>query len=364
MKELDSEVVGSSKDTQRIQPKPKTQLSRTVRPVGGQETTKVIEKDIVFDHEDIKHSTRTGRPVGGQESTKVEELDIDFRVPGLSHAVVKEAEHFRVQELVKKIESHPHRQALQADLQQNHVYNPFSNNSKAMIRELGNVELFELCETLPKVQCSHCLLYWNQGIVYCTCGQFLVDSESRRKFFNKLRLDALSFPNYVIKKGRSYGVRHGKTEEQKEYHVAWNAWKRCCKKVDSQGGHFTGIHDRFLRNPVYRKSQLSIEWTELKCKEMGELAREDHTYHLSVEEYRRYQDNGILLWTKKANMSLWSFDLITEPLSWWKIAFTTSQVSKLQNQYLQNNTGDGIPLQAHRGGTSLNGIGSELKRFF
>ena len=37
-----------------------------------------------------------------------------------------------------------------------------------------------------------------------------------------------------------------KTEEQKEYHVAWNAWKRCCKKVDSQGGHFTGIHDRFL----------------------------------------------------------------------------------------------------------------------
>ena len=41
---------------------------------------------------------------------------IDFRVPGLSHAVVKEAEHFRIQELVKKIESHPHREAFQADL--------------------------------------------------------------------------------------------------------------------------------------------------------------------------------------------------------------------------------------------------------
>ena len=46
---------------------------------------------------------------------KKEEHEIDFRVPGLSHAVVKEAEHFRVQELVKKIESHPHREALQAD---------------------------------------------------------------------------------------------------------------------------------------------------------------------------------------------------------------------------------------------------------
>ena len=214
----------------------------------------------------------------------MEELDIDFRVPGLSHEVVKEAEHLRVQELVKKIESHPHRQALQADLQQNNVYNPFSNNSKAMIRELGNAELLELCETIPKVQCSHCLLCWNQGIVYCTCGHFLVDSESRRKF-NKLRLDALSIPNYVIKRGRSHGARHGKTEEQKEYHIAWNAWKRCCKKIDSQGGHFTGIHDRFLRDPVYRESQLLIGWTEQKCKEMDEFAKENQTYHLSTEEF-------------------------------------------------------------------------------
>ena len=29
--------------------------------------------------------------------------------------------------------------------------------------------------------------------------------------------------------------------------MAWNAWKRCCKKVDSQGEHFTGTHDRFLK---------------------------------------------------------------------------------------------------------------------
>ena len=70
MKELDSEVAGSSKDTQRIQPKPKTQLSRTVRPVGGQESTKEIEKSILFDHDDVKHSTRTGRPVGGLKSTE------------------------------------------------------------------------------------------------------------------------------------------------------------------------------------------------------------------------------------------------------------------------------------------------------
>ena len=127
-----------------------------------------------------------------------------------------------------------------------------------MIRELSNVELFELCETTPKVQCSHCLLYWNQGIVYRTCGQCLIYSESTRLFFNGQRLDALAIPNYVIKKGATHGARHGKTEVQREYHLAWNAWKRCCKNVDSQGEHVTGIHDRILRDPVYRESQLAI----------------------------------------------------------------------------------------------------------
>ena len=214
---------------------------------------KGIEKRTEFDHDtlseeehdEVTDSTSTSRPVCGSESTKrcvltpkhveedqtgtgrpvlvdqQEEHETDFRVPGLSHAVVKEAEHLRVQELVKKIEHHSHREALHADLPQNNVYNPFSKNSKEIIRELGNVELFELCETVPKVQCSHCLLHWNQGTVYCICGQCLIDSESRRKF-NKLRLDALSIPNYVIKKGPNHGARHGKIEEQKEYHVAWN----------------------------------------------------------------------------------------------------------------------------------------------
>ena len=71
---------------------------------------------------------RTGRPVESEQSiglfTQREEVDIDFRVSGLPHAVVNQAENFRVRELVKKIESHPHRRALQADLQQNNCLQP------------------------------------------------------------------------------------------------------------------------------------------------------------------------------------------------------------------------------------------------
>ena len=103
-----------------------------------------------------------------------------------------------------------------------------------------------------------------------------------------------SVPHNVIKKGPPHGAHHGKTEVQKEYHQAWNAWKRCCKKVDSQGEHFTGIHDRFHRDPIYRESPLAIEWTEQKCKEWDELAKEDHTYHLTLEEKKRYQGQWYL----------------------------------------------------------------------
>ena len=83
---------------------------------------KDTDKDVDADRD------RTGRPVASGQLTglftQLEEVDIDFRVSGLPHAVVKQAENSRVRELVKKIESHPHRQHLQADLQQRNAYNP------------------------------------------------------------------------------------------------------------------------------------------------------------------------------------------------------------------------------------------------
>ena len=108
------------------------------------------------------------------------EVSIVFRIPGLPHSIIKQAKNSRVRELVKKIENHPHRHALQRDPQQDNAYNPFSEKSKKMIKDMGNVELFELFETDPKTQCKECLLYWNQGIVYCTCGHLLKEREANR----------------------------------------------------------------------------------------------------------------------------------------------------------------------------------------
>ena len=85
--------------------------------------------------------------------------------------------------------------------------------SKKMIKDMGNVELFELCETLLKMQCKECLLYWNQGIVYCTCGHLLKESEASRGVIERT-LDLLSIQNNVINKGRPHGHRYEKTKSK------------------------------------------------------------------------------------------------------------------------------------------------------
>ena len=121
-----------------------------MRPVCGQESTKEIEKRTEFDHDTLsqeKHDevtdpTSTGKPVSGHESTKrcvltpkhVENDQTGTGRPVLvdhkeEHEIdLNEAEHVRVQDLVKKIENHPHREALHADLQQKSIQQKFAGD--------------------------------------------------------------------------------------------------------------------------------------------------------------------------------------------------------------------------------------------
>ena len=247
-----------------------------------------LEKDKDTDKDVDADRDRTVRPVvSGQPTglfTQLEEIDNDFRVSGLPHAVVKQAETSRVRELVKKIESHTHRQDLQTDPQQSNVYNPFSEKSKKMIRDMDNVVLFELCETIPKVQCKECLRYWNQGIVCCRCGHLLRENTSSRRT-HRWQLDVLSIPNYVIQNWLPHGSRHGKTEEQRKHFTSHNLRKRCIKK------NFEGVHDRFQKDLTFRDSQVRIDRTEEVCIQMDKDAQKDFIYRMSSDEYFRYKKN-------------------------------------------------------------------------
>ena len=228
MEELGSEVAGGSEDSQRIEPRSKTQLSSTGRLVKSEQPsvslTQEIGKDVLFGCESTNVSTerpvKSCVPVSVERSDKDKDADENVDADQIKHGETCE---WTIHRFVHTARGNRHwlqsvwnchlqlwnkqktsvfanswrrsrvilmREALQADLQQNNVYNPFSDDSKAMIREMGNVELFELCETIPKVQCSECLLYWNQGVIYCTCGHLSVESECS-EIFCQWRLDAL-----------------------------------------------------------------------------------------------------------------------------------------------------------------------------
>ena len=133
MKELGSEVAGHGDSSQQTQPKTPNPIVRTGRLVETEQTSRSSAQEIDTrfslgcestnlsversdkgkdaDENVDADRVRTERPVGSEYSfdmfTQREEIDIDFRVSGLPRAVVKQAENFRVRELVKKIESHP-----------------------------------------------------------------------------------------------------------------------------------------------------------------------------------------------------------------------------------------------------------------
>ena len=238
-------LLEGSEDAQQTQPKTKNPIVSTERSVKSEQPsgllTQEIEKDVLFgcesanvsterlvnscvpasverldkDKDADAHQMRTRRPVKSGQSiglfTQREEINIDFRVSGLPHAVVKQAENFRVRELVKKIVSHPLREAFQAHLQQNNVYNPFSDDSKAMIRETGDVELFELCKTTPKVQCSESLLWLESRNDIIALVDISWLKANPAKIFTSGDWMLSQIPHCVIKKGRPRGARHGKT---------------------------------------------------------------------------------------------------------------------------------------------------------
>ena len=265
--------------------------------------TRSFHESEIFNVGDKTLHERTVRPVVGHDNTShaqtmLNEVNMNFRIPGLPHSVVKHAQSTSVRELIQKIENHPDRHALQQDLRQNQVYNPFSPESKKMIQDVGNIELFELFETEPKTQCTACQSHWSAGIVYCTCGHFLQkEAEANRKFV-KYTMDLLSLPEYVIKKRRPHGHRYGKKPGDKEYYLD-NQLKKKCKKRD-----FQGIHDRFIRDQEFRNRMIENHRDEDLCRRWDALADEDHTYHLSEKEYFYYKNKWWLQSNKSGSNTL------------------------------------------------------------
>ena len=86
----------------------------------------------------------------------------------------------------------------------------------------------------------------------------------------------------TIKKGRPHGHRYDKKPGDKEYYIANQLKKKCKKRF------FQGIHDRFIRDEQFRSRMIEIGRNEDLCRQMDDLADEDHTHHLTSQEYFYY----------------------------------------------------------------------------
>ena len=277
-------------------------ITHDVINVSDNSQTRSAHESETFNLRDETLRERTVRSVidhdVSHEKIMVNEADMDFRIPGLPHSVVKRAQSTSVRALIQKIENHPDRHVLQQDLRQNQSFNRFSPESKQMIQDVGNIELCELLGTEPKTQCKAFLSYWTIGIVYCTCGRFLHKETAVNRKFVKHTMDLLSVPEYVIKKGRLHGHRYGNKPGDKEYYLVDQVKKKCRKK------QFQGIHDRFIRDPEFRIRMIEHHGDEEVCRRWDALADEDHTHHLTVQEYFHYKNKWWLQSNKQSSNTM------------------------------------------------------------
>ena len=146
--------------TQEIVGKSQGELSSSDRTG---EPAKDEENRVMKDH------GRTGKPVE-ERSHKVQEVgslehrgdvnkfnlaiddeNIDFNISGVPNAMVKRSHGINHHNLIQQIENYPQREALQSDLQQHCVFNPFSKESKDAIMAAGNTELCEIVDVGAEV---------------------------------------------------------------------------------------------------------------------------------------------------------------------------------------------------------------------
>ena len=83
-------------------------------------------------------------------------------------------------------------------------------------------------------------------------------------------MDLLTNPDYYIKKGRPHGHRYVKKPGDKEHYIAHQLEKEVQKEV------LPGIHDRFVRDEQFRSRMIELGRTEDLCRQMDDLADEDH----------------------------------------------------------------------------------------
>ena len=117
---------------------------------------------------------------------------------------------------------------------------------------MGNIDLYELGESVRTTQCLICVKHSKEGTIYCGCGLCLIPSQEHAD--NKRRTDILADPLFEVKRGKQ-GQRRGNEEWQHHHWKAVDAAKTCKKRED------TSIARRWSDEPSYRDTQQKHGWS-------------------------------------------------------------------------------------------------------
>ena len=110
-------------------------------------------------------------------------------------------------------------------------------------------------------------------------------------------MDLLSVAENVIKKGKT--SRTSIWEKAKRQIILSGELKKKCKKKQ-----FQGIHGPFLQGQEFRIRMIENHRDEEVCRRWDALADEDHTHHLTAQEYFYYKNEWWLHSNKQSSNTM------------------------------------------------------------
>ena len=197
---------------------------------------------------------------GVSNMTHVEEkpeFKVDLRIEGVAHDVILKDEEWMGQthEEVGKLRKASYTKSIREDQRKPENYMIFSEESRRIIHELGNIELYELGQMSSTIQCHFCYKHMPEGLRICICGMCLrPDEDTISKI--EARFKTLIVPHYFAHINRSRGEKCGESKWHKDHWKAVDATRGANKN-----GHDT-VTIRWQADEQHREAQLAHGWTE------------------------------------------------------------------------------------------------------
>ena len=245
------------------------------------------------DHREQDARTSYDQPSGSKMPSETGSNTVDYRIPGVPLSAVEQQDTHRkakVKKLIEKFENHPNKESFLQDFMQTKEINKFSQESQDLIADMNNTEIFELCETSSKQQCPDCNLYWEAGIVCCTCGRCSRISRSEKEV-DKSNDNVVSIPGCVFKKNNKRSARHGPSERQRMF---FKAKEMLHKAGQKKHGSHSSIIARWLNDYKYRNSLSDIGWNEQDIMLFDRIALKNYSFVATRAERIRNSEHWIL----------------------------------------------------------------------